>query len=113
MKHKWLPTRKSVSAIMGGGEDCANGSAVITLERVKGRVCFRLNWSGIGTPVAAHIHDGLDGPAVVPLFIDRPKRTGCVKVPKALIRKITDSPGRYYVTVRTESSPCGALRGQL
>ena len=109
----WFPTRKSISALMSDGEICASGRATITLERVKGRVCFRLDWSGIGTPVAAHIHEGPDGPCVLPLFVDRPKRQGCVKAPTSLLRKISESPGRYYLTLRTQSSPSGALRGQL
>ena len=113
METSWLATRKSVSVVMDGSDRCAGGKAIITLERVKGRVCFRLHWSGIGTPVAAHIHEGPDGPCVVPLFLDRPKRHGCVKAPTWLVRRIAESPGRYYLTLRTQSRPSGALRGQL
>jgi hypothetical protein len=109
----WLPTRKSVFAEMEGHHEQAKGSALITLERVQGRICFRLNWAGIGAPVAAHIHDATEGAAVVPLFVDTPKRRGCVKVPKTLLRNIADCPGRYYVTLKTESQPAGALRGQF
>jgi hypothetical protein len=98
---------------MNGRDERATGSALITLERVNGRVCFRLSWAGIGTPVAAHIHEAAAGCAVIPLFVDTPKRRGCVKVPKALLRKIADCPGSYYVTVQTHSQPAGALRGSF
>jgi CHRD domain len=108
-----VPTRKSVFAQMDGPHERARGSATITLERVTGRVCFKLNWAGIGTPVAAHIHATAGGCAVVPLFVDTPKRRGCVKVPKWLVRKIAECPASYYVTVHTHSHPSGALRGQL
>jgi hypothetical protein len=50
------------------------------------------------SPLAAHIHEGPNGPAVLPLFVDAPKRRGCVKkVPGSLIRKIADCPGGYHV----------------
>jgi hypothetical protein len=115
MRSNWLPTRKSIWAALDGDHHRATGSAMITLERVKGRLCFRLNWAGIGTPVAAHIHEYVDGSAsvVVPLFVDAPKRRGCVKVPKALLRRMSDCPERYYVTLQTHSYPGGALRGQF
>jgi hypothetical protein len=116
MSMSWLSTRKSVSTAMEGNHRHAKGSATITLERLTGRLCFRLNWAGIGTPVAAHIHevaDGTAGCAVVPLFVDIPKRRGCVKVSDSLIRKIAECPGRYYVTLQTQSHPGGALRGQF
>jgi hypothetical protein len=92
------------------------GSATITLERVKGRLCFRLNWAGIGTPVAAHIHEVTEGTpdcAVVPLFVDTPKRRGCVNVSQSLLAQIAACPGRYYVTLRTQSHPGGALYGRF
>jgi hypothetical protein len=113
MRTSWLPTRKSVFAEMDGHHEHAKGSALITLERVNGRICFRLNWAGIGTPVAAHIHEAGLGGSVVPLFVDTPKRRGCVRVPKSLVRKIAERPGSYYVTVQTHSQPAGALRGQF
>lgn len=113
MRTSWLPTRKSVFAVMEGHHERATGSALITLERVHGRIRFSLNWAGIGTPVSAHIHEAADGCAVVPLFVHTPKRRGSVKVAKSLVREIAECPGSYYVSVQTHSQPAGALRGQL
>jgi CHRD domain len=94
----WLPTRKTIRKVLEGEQNKPVGSATLTLERVNGRICFRLAWSGIKSPLAAHIHEGPNGPAVLPLFVDAPKRRGCVKkVPGSLIRKIADCPGSYHV----------------
>jgi hypothetical protein len=78
MKSHWLPTRKTFRAVMEGTHDGASGSAWITLDRVNGRICFKFAWAGIGSPVAAHIHEASGGRAVLPLFVDTPKRKGCV-----------------------------------
>lgn len=108
----WFPTRKTITAVMDGVHDDAKGAVALTLDRVNGRVCFKFAWSGIGRPVAAHIHKG-SGPAVLSLFIDKPKRHGCVKAEKSLLRKIADCPGRYQVMLHTDRYPSGALRAQL
>jgi hypothetical protein len=104
----WHATRQTVSAVLGGK---GTGTARITLERVSGRVCFKLNWAGIGSPVAAQIHDGTR--TVLPLFIDRPKRQGCVKAQPALIRAISEAPERFHVRLSTEREPHGALSGRF
>jgi hypothetical protein len=112
MRMSWFPTRKTITAVMDGVHDDAKGAVALTLDRVNGRVCFKLAWSGIGSPVAAHIHKG-SGPAVLSLFVDTPKRRGCVKADKSLLRMIADCPSRYHVMLHTECYPAGALRAQL
>jgi adenylyl- and sulfurtransferase ThiI len=109
----WFPTRKTITAVMDGVQESATGSAVITLERVKGRVCFKLAWAGIGSPVAAHIYARQGGCAVLPLFVDTPKRKGCVKARKSLISTIANCPDDYYLKVHTERQPHGALFARL
>ena len=116
MTMPWFPTRKTITAVLEGSHDDARGSATITLERVKGMVCFKLAWSGIGSPVAACIHEGepgSEGCAVLPLFIDNPKRRGCVSARKSLIRTIAERPGSYHVRLQTQRQPHGALQGQF
>src|SRR4051794_8188216 len=105
----WHATRQTFTATLTGK---GTGTARITLERVNDRVCFKLDWAGIGSPVAAHIHDG-DGEMILPLFVDSPKRQGCVKAPKSLIKKIAATPHCYHLRLTTERHPTGALYAQL
>src|SRR3954453_11041859 len=98
------------------GDPNGKGTAKITLEPSAGKVCFRLTWSGIGTPTASHIHKGkkgVSGPVVIPFFGGAAKHSGCVKADKKLIGQIQKSPGSYYVNLHNTKYPGGALRGQL
>jgi hypothetical protein len=115
-------TSKVITVKMTGKQETPKGSATgsgtakITLTPSKSRVCFNITWSGIGTPVAAHIHKGAkgtSGPIVVPLFATPPKHTGCVKAKRSLVSAIVKHPTAYYVNVHTKKYPAGALRGQL
>ena len=113
---------KTITATMKGttetpkGDPNGKGTAKITLDTSRGRVCFKLSWSGIGTPNASHIHKGKKGtagPVVVPLFGGAAKHSGCVKASKSLIRQIAKSPASYYVNVHNAAFPGGAIRAQL
>jgi hypothetical protein len=98
------------------GDPNGKGTAKITLQQSKGRICFSLNWSGIGTPNASHIHKGkkgVAGPVVVPLFGGAAKHSGCVKAAKSLIAQIAKTPSAYYVNVHNTAFPNGAIRAQL
>jgi hypothetical protein len=98
------------------GSPTGKGTAKITLNSTTGQVCFKLTWSGIGTPTASHIHQGAKGkagPIVIPFFSGTPKKSACVTASKSLVGKILKTPANYYVNVHTAKYPGGAIRAQL
>jgi hypothetical protein len=98
------------------GDPNGKGTAKLTFEPGKGKLCFSLSWTGIDKPVASHIHKGkkgVAGPVVIPIFAGTPKHKGCVPASKSLIGKIIKNPAGYYVNIHTAKFPGGALRGQL
>lgn len=116
------PTKVIKVKLTGGQEVpkvsiAGSGNATITLKHATGKVCYRLSWSRIGIPLAAHIHKGARGKAgdvVVALFGNPPaKHSGCVTARKSLIQAITAKPHDYYVNVHTKKHGAGAVRGQL
>ena len=112
---KTLTVSMSGKAETPAGDPDGKGTAKFKIEASKGEICWRLSWSGIGTPVAAHIHKGkkgVAGPVVIPIFA-APKHSGCTHASKTLLRKIVKSPSSYYVNVHTQAFPGGAIRAQL
>jgi hypothetical protein len=108
----------------GVGDPDGRGFAKIRLDRSASQVCFRLSWSNIGSPSAAHIHDGGPdeaGPVVVTLFSGEsplPATISGVKgcsgdVGQDVITAIKNDPAGHYVNVHNAEYPGGAIRGQL
>jgi CHRD domain len=102
----------------GTGDPDGAGSASFTFSGSK--VCFGITVSGIGSPVAAHIHRGgpnVAGPVVVtlkqPASGTAGAASGCAAVTPSLAAAIRKNPGRYYANVHTQDKPAGAVRGQL
>jgi CHRD domain len=101
-----------------GGE----GTARIHLLRNKGRACFRIEYSGIGSRDGLEIgvykgRKGQNGNQVITLVetVKKDPIEGCVNgIPRSTLRKITRSPRRYHVNLKTDRYPVdGAIRGQL
>ena len=87
-------------------------------------VCFGVRWTNIEDVMMAHIHEGprgVNGPVVVPLFMEGPgpnashaSAWGCVRgLDPTLVEEIAMHPENYYVNVHTAAVPAGAIRGQL
>jgi hypothetical protein len=95
------------------GDPDGRGTAEVKINGTQ--VCWELKTSGIGTPMAAHIHKGkpgVAGPVVVP-FGKTYKAKGCMTATMAVAGAIKTNPSAYYVNVHNAKYPGGALRGQL
>jgi hypothetical protein len=98
----------------GPGDPDGTGVARFAMNLGTRQICWRLQWSNIDTPTAAHIHVApvtAPGPVVVPLS---PIASGCAtNVSKDLMHAIFRNPGSYYVNIHNAAFPAGAIRGQL
>jgi hypothetical protein len=115
---KTLTTSMNGKVEVPKGDPDGTGTAKITTNAAKGRVCYDITLKKVGTVSAGHIHKGAKGAAgdvVVVLFTKSTKHPkGCsTGVKKSLITDIERHPARYYVNVHNAAHPAGAVRGQL
>ena len=84
------------------------------------KLCYGLQVVKVDAPIGARIHKGAvgkNGPIAVAL--NAPSTgvaagsTGCKTLSATLASAIKADPGAYYVNVRTNAFPNGAIRGQL
>jgi CHRD domain len=113
---------KTYTVHMTGGQEMKGsptGSGVFRYQLMptKSELCYSLSWTGIDTPIAAHVHKGAkgtSGPITIVLSAMAPvKHSGCVEVKKSLLAAIAKDPSAYYVNLHTKKYPMGAIRGQL
>jgi hypothetical protein len=94
------------------------GTAKVTINLGQHELCWDLDYTTSQTVKAAHIHNapaGVAGGIVIPFFNPPSSvvNTGCRSVDRALLEKIAENPGDYYVNVHTKEFQGGAGRGQL
>jgi len=104
-------------AVVPGPGAGAEGRAFVTLEPSRGQVCFTITTEGLDMATGAHLHAGGPGEAGdVVVSLDPPsegRAEGCATADGTLLERMAARPLDYYVSVRTESFPEGAVRGQL
>ncbi len=105
---------------VGGGDP--DGRATVALRIESTKVSFAVRWSGIAAPTAFHLHTGakgVNGPVRLGLFADRiPAGVQAVSgtvtaTDPALLAALTTTSRDFYVDLRNDEFPNGALRSQL
>jgi hypothetical protein len=100
-----------------GGDPDGSGRAAITLDTARLSLCYALTATGIAPPTTADIRRGAateTGRPVVRLVAPRDGESRkCVEVTAYDANELLRHPEAFYVNVRTEDFPAGALRGQL
>jgi outer membrane protein assembly factor BamB len=97
----------------------ASGSAVVTVNGERAKVCVTVTTAGLASPVtAAHLHRGIagtNGPSVLDLKppVDGRSKTCAKNVDRPLVEILLTNPTSYHVDVHTTQRPAGELRGQL
>jgi hypothetical protein len=99
------------------GDPDATGRATVVVEPGRSQLCYRIEVTGVTGVDGTSLHEGDAGArGAVVLGLDPPAGgsvEGCVTADSALLQRVGRSPQEYYVNVRSEDHPDGALRGQL
>ncbi len=103
-----------------GGDPDGSAKLKLRVNRVKGRLCFRLKTSGLSKITGAFIHKGQAGQIarpIITLFNTR-EPSGTIRacehnVRPRLLKRLKRKPGQHYADVTTKAYPNGAVRGQL
>jgi hypothetical protein len=112
-------TLSGAEEVPGPGDPDGSGTAIITLNPGKEKVCWVISVSNITLPATgAHIHEGEAGVAgPIDVTLSPPDESGmssgCTDVDRDEIKEIMHEIDEYYVNVHTTDYPAGAVRGQL
>ena len=103
--------------VPGAADTDGWGRARIGIHRTTHQLCTDLEVRSIGSVTSVQIYRGGPGAAGDPVArIERPDDNDswdCKQVGEALAEEIESNPSAFYVEVRTEEFPNGAIRGQL
>jgi hypothetical protein len=93
------------------------GRAKISINTTTNQLCTDLEVRSIGSVTSVNVYRGGAGAQGEPISrIERPDDNDswdCKPIGDALAREIESNPSDFYVEVRTEEFPNGAIRGQL
>ena len=100
------------------GDPDGSANVFLDLDPSTGDVCVDWAITGIGTPVAARVHRGVEGTNGPSVFdLPTPPAAGgditCLTVAADALGDIVAEPTAYYLLLSTDEFPDGALRGQL
>ncbi len=115
---------KGKNVVPGPGDPTGTGKVSLVLKAKKARVCFTLSVRELAPITAGFIVEGdrdEAGEPVLRLFKDSAGLDGdgsfdqrCLRnIDKKLIRSISSEPERYFVSIRNNEYPDGAVRGPL
>lgn len=104
--------------VPGGPADTDGwGRARIGIHHDTNELCTDLEVRSIGSVTSAQIYRGVPGAAGEPVSrIERPDDNDswdCKQIGAGLAQEIESNPSAFYVEIRTEEFPNGAIRGQL
>ena len=114
---------QKLTTSLSGANTPATGTFTVRLNRGQGMVCYALTQTGLVDVTGAHIHvfdaSQLGAPfvnngIVVPLAAPTAgSSSGCVAVPRAIVKAIASNPSNFYVNVHTMTALAGAIQGTL
>jgi hypothetical protein len=113
----------STAIPLSGDQEAAaadpDGHGFFTYDLDGTTFCWTLEWQGIDTASAAHVHKAprhVAGPIVIPLSVGDGSGalvSGCTEIDSALAADLSAHPKAYYVNVHNAAFQAGAIRGQL
>jgi hypothetical protein len=99
------------------GDPDATGRATVVVEPGRSQLCYRISVQGITGVDGTALHHGADGEqGAVVLGLDKPEGgtvEGCVTADSDLLDQVGRTPQEYYLNIRSDEHPDGAVRGQL
>ncbi|TMR97161.1 CHRD domain-containing protein [Nonomuraea basaltis] len=104
---------------VGKGDN--DGGAVAIFHITGNKIEYAIQWKGIATPTAFHIHQGKagkNGDVKVPFFGEKLPGSlsaviGVARADSGLLNSIKNKPKNWYTNLHTGDFPDGAVRGQL